>query len=288
MDPIISEATMITYKSKEGFNLHGALYKSKKGNKQVIIHQHGMIGNFFGFPLINEEIKFLKGSAYDLFSTNNRGFGTVSNFYYKKKKVKIGTALEKFEDCIKDVNSAIESMRALGYTEFILQGHSTGCQKVAYYQAKTNNPKVKALILLAPVDDYNLAKTNLGKKFMKAVLFAKKMVKMKKGGELTPKWISYYSAKRFLSYADPKNAEAQLFNYSGKLKLFSNIKVPVLAIFGSKERKTDKIPTQMLKVLEEKSRSNLLITKEIKGADHPFIGYEKETAKAVLDFLRLI
>jgi alpha/beta superfamily hydrolase len=97
-----------------------------------------------------------------------------------------------------------------------------------------------------------------------------------------------YSAKRFLSYADPKNSEAQAFNYGGKLSLFSSIKIPMLAVFGSKETKTDKAPTQMLKVLEEKSRSELLVTKEIKGADHPFVGYEDETAKAVLDFLKLV
>ena len=108
----------------------------------------------------------------------------------------------------------------------------------------------------------------------------------KENGTL-PKWIHDFSPKRYLSVADLKNAEARLFDYSGEMKEFSKIRVPMLAIFGSKETPTQIKPKKMLEILGEKSKT-LLVTAEIKGANHGFTKKEKELCNCITLFLKII
>ncbi|MFA5125439.1 MAG: DUF1749 domain-containing protein [archaeon] len=279
---------LIEFKTKDNLTIHGFLKKSREGNKKLIIHIHGMCGDFFRFPLTWVLSKKIEKTDKDIFLINTRGTGLITRFFKGKKRKLIGTANEKFEESIYDIDAAIKTGKELGYKEFILSGHSTGCQKISYYQEKKKNNKVKALLLLAPGDDYNLAKTKLNKKFKKAVLMAKKMVSKGKGEKQMPEWVTPYSAKRFLSYADTKNIECNLFNYSGELKVFSKIKEPILVVFGTKEPKTDKTPKEMLELLRKKTNSKILITVEIKGAKHSFNGFEEQTSKTIRNFLKLI
>jgi len=278
-------STIIKFLTTDGLEMYGALFKSKTNNRKIIIHEHGMCGNFYSSSLILDLAEGLQKTKYDLLSVNNRGSGFINRFQKGKKKVQIGTAFEKFEECIKDIDSAIKVATELGYKEIILSGHSTGSQKVTYYQAKKKNKKVKALLLLAPADDYNLQIIENGKKFGKIVNLAKQMVKGGKGEKQLTCVKNKYSAKRYLSLVDPKMVEMQLFNYSGKLKLFSTLTCPILAMFGSKEEATNITPGEMLEILLEKSNSKNLITVEVYGANHQFKGYEKETVENIIGFL---
>lgn len=279
---------LVSFITSDRLELQGFISESKPHNKKIIIHIHGMTGDFSRHPFTWHLAQLLKGSQYDLFTSNTRGYGIKTRFYFGKNKKVIGTAFEKFEESALDVGAAIKEAEKLGYDEIILSGHSTGCQKIAYYQAKMHNKKVKALILNAPADDFNHAIKKLGKEFPKAIKIAKKLAKSGKGNTVLNKYAGDYTAKRFLSYADPKNPEAEAFNYSGKLKQFSKIRQPMLAIFGSKEPPTDKTPKQMLAKLQERTKADMFLTAEIRGADHSFIGKEKEACKVILDFLRLI
>ncbi|MEK6959093.1 MAG: alpha/beta fold hydrolase [archaeon] len=282
----MTDGKLVTFTTKDHFRLHGFLFKSKGKNKRLLIHQHGMTGNFFTWKVLQMLSKNLNDTGTDLFSANNRGFGFITSFYKENgNRKKIGSALEKFEDCLKDIEAAIEAGRKMGYKEFVLSGHSTGCQKIAHYMYKKKNPRVKALLLLAPADDYNLQMTRQGKRFPEAIKIAKEEAR-KENGTL-PKWIHDFSPKRYLSVADLKNAEARLFDYSGEMKEFSKIRVPMLAIFGSKETPTQIKPKKMLEILGEKSKT-LLVTAEIKGANHGFTKKEKELCNCITLFLKII
>ncbi len=290
METTILKGELINFKTKDGLTLHGFISKSKQNNKKIIIHLHGMTGDFYRHPLVWELAKELKGKEFDVFSINTRGAGIKTKFYRgKKEKVIIGTAFEEFEDCVIDINASIKKASELGYKEIILSGHSTGCQKITYYQSKEKNKKIKALILLGPGDDYGLAKKVTGnKKFNQILKTAKNLLMKKKGDTVIPKYFGDFSAKRFLSYADLKNTEGNLFNYSGDLGHFSKITLPILTIFGSNDTTVPESPKKALQKLREKTKSMLLITVEIKNAEHNFIGNEKKTAKTIINFLKLI
>ncbi len=289
MNMELREATIVKYPTTDKLNMYGALFKSKLNNKKIIIHEHGMCSNFFNGSMTEELSKTLKETDWDFFSTNNRGFSLTSKFFRNNKKEMIGTAFEEFTDCINDIQGAIEAMKQLGYNEIILCGQSTGCQKITYYQSKKQNPLVKALILLAPVDDYSSTKKELGKKFVKAIKIAAKLVKEGKGKNLMPIAYSQYCAKRFLSFANEKNTEAELFNYTGKLKTFSELSLPILAIFGEKEENTgEQTPKEMLDILEKKTQSKLFMKALIENATHNFRENEKETGRIILEFVKLL
>ncbi len=270
---------LFSYFASDGLILNGLLARSRKVNKRVIINVFGMTSDFFAsnrYPVFHD---VLRGSDTDIFFANNRGFGSVTRFKRRNKEdVFAGTALEKFEDCVFDIKGAMDLLASLGYKDIILQGHSTGAQKVAYYQYKRRDRRVKGIILLSPSDDYNLAKRNLGRRFNKAVKLAKTMVAHRKGHLMTPAWISYYSASRFLSYADPKNAEARLFDYEGLMREFSRISVPVLAVFGSREQCASKSVRECLDILKRKTGSGDYEGVIVKGGDHSFRRREEELA----------
>ncbi len=277
---------LVKFKTKDGLLLDGFVSKSKPNNKKIIIHIHGMTGDFFRGGFIFQLSRQLKGTPFDLFSINTRGYGLITKFYCGKKRKRIGTAREKIIESIYDIDGAIKEATKMGYKEFVLSGHSTGCQKVALYQSKKQSKKVKALLLLSPCDDYNLEK--IKPTYKKSLGIAKKMVSTGKGNDILPSWISNYSAKRYLSFADPKNLEAQLFNYNGKLKHFSNVKQPILALFGGKDYFADKNGKESLATLRKKTKSVLMETIIISGAIHIYTGKEKEVSKAITTFLKMI
>lgn len=278
---------LVKFYASDGLTLHGLLFRSGKKTKNVIIDVFGMTGDFFGMNHLQEFVNLARKSKFDIFFAGNRGLGVVFRFDKKgsKKSFYSGTAKERFEDCTHDIKGAVRAMKLLRYSNIVLQGQSTGCQKITYYQYKTRDKNVKALVLMAPADDYNLARKTLGKKFSKAVKIAKQMVRNGRGDELIPSWISKYTAKRFLSFADPKNAEAQLFNYDGDLKMFSKITVPILAIFGSKEQYALKPVRKYMRILESKTNSKKFAWKIIKGGNHTCEGKEAELARTVIKWL---
>lgn len=285
---LITNITLVSYDTIDGLTLHGALIKSNKKNKTIIIHEHGMGSSFYIGSSVNALINLAKKGEIDLFSTNNRGTGIITKFFKKNKKILAGTAHEKFKESIYDIDAAIKLVKKLGYKKIILSGHSTGCQKITYYQSIKKYNFIKGLILLAPADDYSTNKKILGKNFKKAITLAKKMVEKGKGNEIMTKYVSH-SANRFLSYAKKGMIEAELFNYEGNLKLFSTIKTPILAIFGSKEEYVyKKSPKQMLDTLKEFTNSNLFMSAVIKDATHNFTNKEKELEETITNFVTLL
>ena len=279
---------LIYFNSTDGFELVGALNRSKKKSKKLIIHVHGMTGDFCRGNLTKALSNGLGKTNYDFFSINTRGAGIVTKFYGKKQKKVIGTAYEKIEECIYDIDGAIKAGKKMGYTKFVLSGHSTGCQKVAYYQGKKNNRLIESVLLLSPCDDYNMAKNErAAKEYQKYLRLAKKMVKAKKGDEVFSVANTTYSVKRWLSFADPKNVEAQVFNYDGRLNYFSKIKKPILTTFGSKDYFADHNAHESLEILRKKTNSEFLETVIISNAEHNYMGHEAELVKIIREFLKL-
>ena len=273
---------LFSYRATDGLILNGLLVRSREGNKKVIITVFGMTGDFFTSDRYYAMCGALKNTGTDIFFANNRGMGSLMRFKRNKEEdTFIGTAMENFEESLHDINGAVDLLSSLGYTDIILSGHSTGAQKVAYYQYKKHDKRVKGLILLGAADDYNIAKHDLGPKFGKAVAIAKAMAAHGKGDKFTPTWISHYTAARFLSYADPKNVESRIFDYGGKLQEFSTIREPMLVIFGGKEEWMLKPARAYVSTLKKKTRSKAYFAVVVPGADHSFHGKEKRLAKAI-------
>src|SRR3989344_7779538 len=294
-DPAAIQGELITYHATDGIELQGFLIRAKKRSGKVVVHIHGLTGSFFRNATVKRKIPYYLASGYDFLLINTRGHGTITPMYkVKGKKVKwvqIGTALEKFEDCIRDLKGVVNYLRSKGYKKIILQGHSTGCQKATYYMYKTRNRRIAAVVLLAPADDFNTTRRMLKKNWKTAVNFAKRMIKTKPN-DLMPRELiknEVLSAQRFLSTNDLSRVEARLFNYeSGSFREFRSMTLPVMAVFGSKEEYKTKPVRIYLQQLEKITRSKKFLAVEIPGANHAFENHEAETAQAVVEWLNKV
>lgn len=280
--PVAGE--ILPFKTSDKLMLEGFLVKGKQ-TKPCIIYVHEWGGNFYRPPALGI-VSGLSQRGLAAFSMNTRGHDSATNIEKQvgKKLIKVagGVSFEKFEESVLDIGGAIKQLQALGFKKFVLLGHSTGCQKIVYYQLCKKDPKVIGLILLSPGDDYwEWKHLILKENFDNMVKKAKKLVARGKGNEMIA---NNETAQRFLSVADLNNIEARLFHYDGKLEEFSKIKTPMLALYGDKEWQHPN-PRRYLKRLEEVTSATFFETKIVKGTTHWYPGCEDAVARHISQFV---
>ena len=125
---IALKGELVNFLSSDKLILSGFLYNAKTTNT-AIVYIHGMTSTMLGGPF-QAMCNAAKKSKTAFFTINNRGAGTLTRFKRLKGKkavsVNIGTACERFEECIYDIEGAIHFLKARGYSKIILVGHSTG------------------------------------------------------------------------------------------------------------------------------------------------------------------
>jgi len=276
---------LIRLTTDDGLELHGLFFEPNRKAKKVLIHVHGLIGNFYESMFIDHMAEEATSRGFAFLTFNNRGAGIVNDFIRRKKLkvdyVRAGGSLEDFKKCVLDVKAAVDFSDRQGYKTIILQGHSLGCQKITYYKYKTGDKRVKGLSLLAPVDDVAFVKGRLGRKHSASLDIAKRLVKEDKGNDPVPKWMAFYpllSARVFLNIADPKSASGRIFDFAGDLKEIKSINCPKLAVFGD-EDEYQSAPNEKLRIVRENTED--CTVKLIKSSGHGFVGFEEELAKLV-------
>ncbi|MEK9158537.1 MAG: hypothetical protein AAB673_00900, partial [Patescibacteria group bacterium] len=117
---------IVQVKTKDDLWLYGLFLEAPK-SETVLINVHGTASNFYEEYFIEVLSEKLIEKGASLLSSNNRG-ASVYDPYQKS-----GAAVEKFEDCVKDIDSWIEFVMRRGYKNVVLSGHSLGTEKVVYY-----------------------------------------------------------------------------------------------------------------------------------------------------------
>jgi pimeloyl-ACP methyl ester carboxylesterase len=287
---------LVSFRAADEAVLAGFLCRPKRKTKTAIIHLHGLNSAFYR-PLTIKLASKLAQQGIAVMSIQQRGsYNEVALKTYKKGKKEYlvtGGSLEKFEDCVLDIKGAVKYLKSIGIRNIYLEGQSTGCQKSVYYAMKTRDRAVKGLILLAPGDDYNLWRTighhgHSKREFEEMVAFAKSKLKKDPMTLMATKYPGVrYSVRRFLSFADLKNVEARIFNYDApKLKEFGSVKIPVLAILGTKDEFLTKPAKEYLRILGKNTSSPNFMGLLIKGAGHGLTGREPEVAGLISKWVR--
>lgn len=274
---------LIQFLTPDNLPLYGGLWLPKKKTNKCVIYMHGMTDFFYEGELMQAVKNAALKNNHGFFSFNNRGAGIIT---LVKQKF-LGTSFEKFENCLKDIDAALKEMKKRGFKNFILSGHSTGCQKITYFQSKKKRKDVKGLILLSPADDLNFHKKVMGKRFKFSIEFTKNLIKTKRGDELVPKnfHTPFFSSARYYNLFREDSIEGNIFNYSKGLPILKHINCPIFTIFGEEEQFAAIPPKQMLQKIE-KSAISPIKTALIKNADHSFHGEEQNVERNISHWLK--
>jgi len=253
--------------------LDGFYRPAARKKAPLLVFVHGMGSNFYRSAMKKAFLDAAPPLGLAILSFNNRGADR-------------GTEDEKFQTCLADLDAAAEFARRQGHPKIVMVGHSTGCQKVVFWQAKRKHPSVAGLVLLAPADDYAMMQMDFGRRFEKKVAWARKKIAEGKGDALISVAYEQFTATRFLSVADPRHAEASVFRYAGPLTQFRRVKCPILSVFGEEEEFAAIPPAEMLAILRRKTRSRDFVEWLIPCTGHSFKECEAELAMAVCNWAR--
>lgn len=282
---------VVSVKTKDGLDLEGLLFEPQNHTDLIKIHVHGTSGSFF----FNAYYEKLINSSLELgishLTTNNRGAGV---YEVEKGTMPHGASLERFEDCVLDIDSWIEFALAKGYKRVILEGHSFGTEKSVYYMNRgTYADKVIAVILMGFSDNVGTQQKyekKIGNSYFDE---ANALVKQGKGEYLLADMGGLagempISAQTYLNFFSPdsENSKALPLRQGKDLVFFQNIKVPVLGVIGDNyDGEYTIIPIEEAVELL-KSENKLAEAYQIKDCDHGFNGKEQEVIDVIADFLK--
>jgi alpha-beta hydrolase superfamily lysophospholipase len=280
--------------TKDGLELAGLLYESEKPNGKILVHVHGMGGNFYENKFLDFIAQELTANGIALFTFNNRGCELAKDLYKiegnKRNIVRIGNSYEKFEDSALDIKAAIDFALSKGFSEIHLSGHSLGGPKIAYYSAELNDNRIKSLIFISPADMVGLAKKD--KDYQRDIDTAKKMIADGKGEELMPFLVwdeNYLSADTYMSISS-ETSKVAIFNFydpKDLLPVLSKIKIPALTIMGSKDGAlVIPIKETMNRIKKAMVSSPNVETNILGDADHQYNDYGQQLADSIRSWIQ--
>ena len=271
---------IVQIKTPDNLWLH-ALHLHTPNSKVVFLNIHGTASNFYEEYFI--EVLGGKFAHYgiSMLSTNNRGTGVYDAWQGN------GAAVEKFSDCLIDIDSWVEFALNQGYEKIILSGHSLGTEKVTYYMLHGKyTDKISVLVLLAPATSPG-SEQILGKDYEKKLAHARTLVSEGKGkiflgrdvyGGIMPK-----SAESYVDFSDdnPEFDDALPF-HKKRLSGFAKIKIPILAVIGDQHEYTAIPIIEALDLMKKENPNTEAI--QIMNCDHDFQDKESELSEALIDF----
>jgi len=274
----------------DGLELKGFFIDQK--SDLAVLHFHGTAGDFYTHEFVEVEGEKLAKEKISFLTANNRGHGVFSDIRRhtngKVEWTQGGGGVEKFEDCLLDIDAWINFLIKKGVKKIILQSHSL-TQKILYYQYKKSRKKVVGQIHISPCNDAGLMKSILGeKKYIETNNMIAEMIKTGKEKTKLPEELSAVCQMNALAYSGylVEEGEGNLFPYhnpqSKKWIVLEKNKEPFLAIFGGADiyiKPSNDIAAELIK---QKSQADVRI---INGASHSYLGYENELIKIIFDWI---
>lgn len=253
---------------------------------KCVVFVHGMcqtiIDNYFaivcGNTLSEKNIGFLYA--------HNRGYSIENDILMKDGTyTRCGCMYEIFEDCVLDIDLAIEKAKELGYKSIILMGHSYGCNKLIYYYYK-KRPDILGVILSSAPDMVGLQLLRQ-KDYKELIKEAKENIDNGDSTKLLSNLVEDYMYMSSQTYYNWFNKNSNLDNLpvignSNNWYQFESIDVPILTFSGSLE--TDNY--LHLDLLKDKAKNcNNFECKIIENANHFYHNKEDEISLLILNWI---
>ena len=251
-----------------------------------VIFVHGMcqtiIDNYFAIVCGN----LLSENKIGFIYAHNRGYSIENDILMKDGTyTRCGCMYEIFEDCVLDIDLAIEKVKELGYKRIILMGHSYGCNKLIYYYYK-KRPDILGVILSSAPDMVGLQLLRQ-KDYKELIKEAKENIDNGDSTKLLSNLVEDYMYMSSQTYYNWFNKNSNLDNLpvmgnSNNWYQFESIDVPILTFSGSLE--TDNY--LHLDLLKDKAKNcNNFECKIIENANHFYHNKEDEISLLILNWI---
>lgn len=280
---------LVRINSLDNIEQVGILYSPNSSTKKIVIHVHGLAGNFYENRFIDTLAKTYTDKNMAFLTFNNRGTGYITDLLKDDGFTVIGACFERFKDCILDIEGVINWVKNKGYSDIILEGHSYGCSKVLYYYNNKKDDSISKLVLLAPCDTPGETMKFLSEEeYNKAREESERLVKENKETELIDFSVMTNGKVAAGTYYNDflPGGENDFIRYrtGEKSDVLNNVNIPVLVIFGDIDECVLTKPIEVVKDYLTNNIKNCNI-RVIPGADHLYIDKYEELSKEISNYI---
>lgn len=279
--------------SEDALELDGILFEPIKKSKTIVIHIHGKEGNFIQNHFVTTLGHAYAKAGISMLTFNNRGHDYVADIVHKThggfEFAIRGSAFDILSESPLDINGVISYIKRLGYQKIILQGHSLGPHKIAYYISHSPKHEIAGCILLSTSDIKYLFNAYVPNWQLNRAV-AEIMIAEGKGNEFMPVRLwsnALVSAKTYLDWTRD-DADSWIFNYSDKnpeCKYFRRIKQPILVVNPENDVAVNTPQSEIQKILEKETSSKDFTFHCVKKAPHNFSMFEEELKKITVNWV---
>jgi len=244
---------LVEARTTDGIRLEGALWLpvTPDWRRPALLLVHGYAGNFYeSWPSLARR---LAAHGFPALALNMRDHDRTPQ-------------VSRFEDNGLDIEAGIRLLAERGAAHIVLVGQSLGTNRVLFYLAETQDPRVRDLILMAPPG--NLLEWNIRisgrERALAVVAEAEQLVREGRGGEvmlvdLGPLGKAIYSADHILSLRGPRSRSDPFEN-------IARVRIPILILHGTADRLAD--PAVSLRLQAAATAAQSVQVHLIPGADH--------------------
>jgi pimeloyl-ACP methyl ester carboxylesterase len=205
-----------------------------------------------------------------------RGFTTLA---INMRDHVAGPKTTLFEETRWDEQTAVDELARRGAAPLALVGSSLGTNRVLFYAAETQDPRVRAVVLVAgPGNAFEWNVQRFGREAATRTLEeAQRLQAAGRGKELMlvdlgPLGKAFYSADHLVSLRGPQTK-------SDPFRNIARVRTPILLVYATADRLADLAVGQRLKAAAVLSPRVDLV--EIAGADHGFSSHQAQLASVV-------
>jgi pimeloyl-ACP methyl ester carboxylesterase len=171
-----------SFKTIDNERLHGLLFTPPESPADLaLVFVHGVAMNFYLPPLVVFG-QALAQRGFQCFVINTRGHDWISRAGNLTEFG--GSAYENLEDCLPDLDGALDYLQQQGYRCFVLIGHSLGAIKSIIYQGTRQRGEVVGIVSCSAPKQFYSERIARQPQFRELIERAEAMVAEGRGEEL--------------------------------------------------------------------------------------------------------
>lgn len=283
--------------ASDGTKMKALLYGNK--GKHIVIHVHGMAGNFYENTFIEPIALKCEENDIDFLCFNNRGHDYIADCEKKSENgveyFSAGAAYENFVECVYDIEGVVHWALENGYESIVLQGHSSGANKIVYAYNKMKlsleeKEKIRGVILISPCDDIGIYEEEIdSEKRHESMKMAEEKIANKNEMELMPigTFFDYLLAAKTFFENFKDGSPLDMFPYRKGSLIgcdLKNIQTPMLLLFGDDGDFVLQDMEEISKMYSE-VLGNGFELRVVHGANHGYKDCEAQLAGTIADWI---